>query len=82
MKIRACFLPLALLFAAFAATPMWAQSAATPAAYAIKGGKIFTLTGTPIENGVVIIRDGKIVRKVEKVFNSDWRRAVRKKKSA
>ena len=60
MKIRAFFLPLALLVAAFAATPMWAQSAATPAAYAIKGGKIFTLTGTPIENGVVIIRDGKI----------------------
>jgi imidazolonepropionase-like amidohydrolase len=60
VKIRAFFLPLALLVAAFAATPMWAQSAATPAAYAIKGGKIFTLTGTPIENGVVIIRDGKI----------------------
>src|SRR5580692_9239216 len=39
---------------------MWAQSAATPAAYAIKGGKVFTLTGTPIENGVVIIRNGKI----------------------
>ena len=29
----------------------------------------------------VVIRDQKIVRKVEKVFNSDWKRAVRKKKS-
>jgi imidazolonepropionase-like amidohydrolase len=45
------------------AIPVWAQSAATPAAntpYAIKGGKVFTLTGAPIENGTVIIRDGKI----------------------
>jgi len=30
----------------------------------------------------VIIRDREIVKKVEKVFNRDWRRAVRKKKSA
>jgi len=30
----------------------------------------------------IIIRDRKIVRKVEKVFNADWRRAIRKKKSA
>jgi imidazolonepropionase-like amidohydrolase len=29
--------------------------------YAIKGAKIFTLAGQPIENGVVVIRDGKIV---------------------
>lgn len=28
--------------------------------YAIKGGKIFTLAGTPIENGTLIIRGGKI----------------------
>ena len=33
---------------------------AKPAAYAIKGGKVFTLAGAPIENGTVIIRDGKI----------------------
>ena len=31
-----------------------------PAAYAIKGGKVFTLAGAPIENGTVVIRDGKI----------------------
>jgi phosphatidylserine/phosphatidylglycerophosphate/cardiolipin synthase-like enzyme len=29
----------------------------------------------------IIIRDRKIVRKVEKVFNADWKRAVRGKKS-
>jgi phosphatidylserine/phosphatidylglycerophosphate/cardiolipin synthase-like enzyme len=28
----------------------------------------------------IIIRDRKVVRKVEKVFNDDWKRAVRKKK--
>ena len=42
---------------------LWAQFAATAttnATYAIKGGKVFTLTGAPIENGTVIIRDGKI----------------------
>ncbi|MGH9782213.1 MAG: hypothetical protein ACRD33_10385, partial [Candidatus Acidiferrales bacterium] len=28
--------------------------------YAIKGAKIFTLAGAPIDNGTVVIRDGKI----------------------
>jgi len=28
----------------------------------------------------IIIRDRKMVRKVEKVFNADWKRAERKKK--
>jgi imidazolonepropionase-like amidohydrolase len=39
-----------------------AQAAATPqaAAYAIKGAKIYTVAGAPIENGVVVIRNGKI----------------------
>jgi imidazolonepropionase-like amidohydrolase len=41
-------------------TVSWAQ-AAKPAAFAIKGGKVYTLVGAPIENGIVIIRDGKIV---------------------
>jgi imidazolonepropionase-like amidohydrolase len=36
------------------------QSVARSAEYAIKGAKIFTLAGAPIENGTVIIRDGKI----------------------
>ena len=30
----------------------------------------------------IIVRDRKVVRKVEKVFNDDWKRALRKKKSA
>jgi imidazolonepropionase-like amidohydrolase len=38
----------------------WAQ-AAKPTAFAIKGGKVYTLAGAPIENGIVVIRDGKIV---------------------
>jgi imidazolonepropionase-like amidohydrolase len=42
----------------------WSAQAQTPSAtavYAIKGAKIFTLAGAPIDNGVVVIRDGKIV---------------------
>jgi len=31
-----------------------------PSVYAIQGAKIFTLAGAPIENGTVLIRDGKI----------------------
>jgi imidazolonepropionase-like amidohydrolase len=44
---------------ALMSSPAWAQAA--PASYAIKGGKVFTLAGAPIENGTVLIRDGKIV---------------------
>jgi imidazolonepropionase-like amidohydrolase len=64
VKITMRWGALALFLAAFVAIPVWAQSAATPAAnatYAIKGGKVFTLAGAPIENGTVIIRDDKIV---------------------
>ncbi|MFZ0884143.1 MAG: hypothetical protein WAN14_12150, partial [Candidatus Acidiferrales bacterium] len=64
MKINVRLRALALFIAAFVAIPVWAQSAATAATpsttYAIKGGKVFTLAGAPIENGTVIIRDGKI----------------------
>jgi imidazolonepropionase-like amidohydrolase len=35
--------------------------ATKPESYAIKGGKVYTLAGAPIENGIVVIRDGKIV---------------------
>jgi len=39
----------------------FAQAPAQPASvYAIKGAKVYTLAGTPIENGIVVIRDGKI----------------------
>lgn len=47
-----------LLSVALLAAPGWAQSA--PAAYAIVGAKIYPISGPPIENGTVIIRDGKI----------------------
>ncbi|MFZ3329496.1 MAG: amidohydrolase family protein [Candidatus Acidiferrales bacterium] len=65
MRITARLTALALFIAAFVAIPTWAQTAgtaATPSAtYAIKGGKVFTLAGAPIEHGTVIIRHGKIV---------------------
>jgi imidazolonepropionase-like amidohydrolase len=50
---------IALSCAALFTVPSWAQ-ASKSAAYAIKGGKVFTLAGAPIENGTVVIRDGKI----------------------
>ena len=50
---------LALVLAASLAIPTWTQNAA-PSSYAIKGGKVFTLAGPAIENGTVLIRDGKI----------------------
>jgi imidazolonepropionase-like amidohydrolase len=65
VKITFGLRALALFSSAFVAIPVWAQSAATAATpnttYAIKGGKVFTLAGAPIDNGTVIIRDGKIV---------------------
>jgi imidazolonepropionase-like amidohydrolase len=51
---------LALVLAASLAIPAWPQTTASTTAYAIKGGKVFTLAGAPIENGTVVIRDGKI----------------------
>jgi imidazolonepropionase-like amidohydrolase len=48
-----------LVLAASLAIPAWPQSSTT-STYAIKGGKVFTLAGPAIENGTVIIRDGKI----------------------
>ncbi len=49
-----------LLFAFAFALPVGAQTSATSGVYAIKGAKIFTLAGPPIENGTVVIHDGKI----------------------
>lgn len=37
-----------------------AQSQPSPGAYAITHAKIFTLAGSPIEDGTLVIRDGKI----------------------
>ena len=50
---------LALVLGASLAVPTWTQTA-TPASYAIKGGKVFTLAGPAIENGTMLIREGKI----------------------
>ena len=50
-------------YAKFAATAAFALGLATSAAaqdIAIRGGQVHTMAGDPIENGVVIIRDGKI----------------------
>src|SRR5580698_10077434 len=50
---------MALVLAASLAIPASPQTAAITT-YAIKSGKVFTLAGGPIENGTVVIRDGKI----------------------
>src|SRR3954453_2704127 len=51
------------MLGALAAIAAWI-AAASPApaqnAVAIKGGKVVTMAGDPIEGGVVLIRDGKI----------------------
>jgi imidazolonepropionase-like amidohydrolase len=56
--LRRC--EIALFCAALLSSAMWAQATKTQS-YAIKGGKVYTLAGAPIENGIVVIRDGKIV---------------------
>ena len=59
MKIRRIvMLALAIALVMCIALPASAQKATN--VYAIKGAKIYTLAGAPIENGTVIIRDGKI----------------------
>lgn len=50
---------LASVLALFSAALLTAQ--APQSSYAIRGGKVFTLAGPPIEDGTVVIRDGKIV---------------------
>ena len=42
------------------ASPAHAQSQSQPSVYAITHAKIFTLAGSPIEDGTLVIRDGKI----------------------
>ena len=56
--LRRC--EITLFCAALFSFSMWAQATKTQS-YAIKGGKVYTLAGAPIENGIVVIRDGKIV---------------------
>jgi imidazolonepropionase-like amidohydrolase len=58
-KVTSSISRLALLIVlALSAKAAFAQSA--PSVYAIKGAKIFTLAGPAIENGTIVIRDGKI----------------------
>jgi imidazolonepropionase-like amidohydrolase len=59
-RFRALFaLPVALAALSLAPSAM-AQGAAPTTDYAITHAKIFTLSGAPIEDGTVIIHDGKI----------------------
>jgi imidazolonepropionase-like amidohydrolase len=55
---RMAVFALAIAVVMIFAMPASAQNTTT--VYAIKGAKIYTLAGAPIENGIVIIRDGKI----------------------
>ena len=47
-----------LFLAVLCVSPAHAQNA--PGVYAIKGAKVYTISGAPIENGTVIIRGGRI----------------------
>jgi imidazolonepropionase-like amidohydrolase len=49
-----------LLAATCAASPLASAQSQTSATYALTHAKIFTLAGTPIEDGTLVIRDGKI----------------------
>jgi imidazolonepropionase-like amidohydrolase len=57
MKHRHLIPALVLSLAVPAVVPAHADEAST---YAIKGAKIYTLAGAPIENGTVVVQDGKI----------------------
>jgi len=47
-------------FTCFLSAPLTNAQAQQPSAYAITHAKIFTLAGSPIEDGTLVIRDGKI----------------------
>jgi imidazolonepropionase-like amidohydrolase len=51
----------ATLGAALCCLPVFALAQEKPAIFAITHAKIFTLAGAPIDDGTVVIRDGKIV---------------------
>ena len=66
MRIRRISFALAFATLVYLAAFPQIAAAQTPAAspatsvYAIKGAKVYTISGAPIENGIVVIRDGKI----------------------
>ncbi|MCH8873763.1 amidohydrolase, partial [candidate division KSB1 bacterium] len=45
-----------LLIVLIIATPIWSQK------IAVKGETVYTMAGDPIQNGVVLIKNGKIER--------------------
>ena len=49
------------LFCAVLLSSSTGAQATKTQSYAIKGGKVYTLAGAPIENGIVVIRDGRII---------------------
>ncbi|MGI9182135.1 MAG: amidohydrolase family protein [Longimicrobiaceae bacterium] len=49
------------LLAALLAAALGAPQVAAQGVIAIEGGRVHTMTGAPIENGTVLIRDGRIV---------------------
>lgn len=57
MKHKCLMTTLVLSLAVFLVLPAYADETST---YVIQGAKIYTLAGPPIENGSVVIRDGKI----------------------
>src|SRR3972149_2661684 len=57
MKAALAVLAAAPAAAVAAAVPLRAQD---PGALVIRGGKVFTLASPPIENGTIVIRNGKI----------------------
>ncbi len=62
--VRFSFPSIILTLAAIlvALLPVPARAQAPTSVYAIQNAKIFTLAGPPIENGTVLIRDGKIAQ--------------------
>ena len=59
MKRRALLLPVSVVVCFFAGAK-FASAQSQPGAYAITHAKIFTVSGAPIEDGTLVIRDGKI----------------------
>jgi imidazolonepropionase-like amidohydrolase len=61
VKLTAKLLRNAALFAAVCAAPgLLAAQSTAPSTYAITHAKIYTLAGAPIDDGTLVIRDGKI----------------------
>ena len=61
MRIKSAVVRIALVFAAICTLPVLAYAQVQPSTtYAITHAKIYTLAGSAIEDGTIVIRDGKI----------------------